>query len=156
MLELLSFERLAETMSHLHDCPFDLDCASLDKAAQMWTGTFLRPIWDDPTAQRKGLWPLYMRIRLPVAQVQIRVAKVSSATIVDNQGIERYSFNQLERTREGMRLCFNEMMRIDLRLVGPVHATYEERASPGLHALYRGFLFVQSGPKIEGTGGDVA
>jgi hypothetical protein len=149
MRDLISFDQLAEVMSALHDCPFDLDRAVFSEETLKWTGTFFRPRWDDPAAEHAGWALVYGRSRLPVAEAFVGVANVAATSVLDDVGIGRYNFNQVERTRDGIRLCFNEAMRIELRLAGPVHATYEERVSSRLRAVYRQFLLVQSGPRIE-------
>jgi hypothetical protein len=108
MRDLISFDQLAEVMSSLHDCPFDLDRASFSEETQKWTGTFFRPLWDDPAAEHAGWALVYSRSRLPAAEAFVTVANVAVTNVLDDQGIGRYSFNQVERTPNGIRLCFNE------------------------------------------------
>lgn len=147
--EIDSFAELADTMTALHDCPFDLDRSTFRESSGSWTGVFLRPLWDDPRAEHKGLPFVYERTRLPVAETRVNVADVRGVAVVDDQGIGRYTFNEVELMADGVCLCFNERMRIDLRVSGQLHATYEERASPTLRAVYRQFLLVNTGPSIE-------
>jgi hypothetical protein len=67
MREISSFDELDEVMSNLHDCPFDLTRAEFNRAAQTWTGIFLRPVWEDPRAEHSGWW-LFRSTRLPVVE----------------------------------------------------------------------------------------
>lgn len=137
MRDLISFHQLSEAMPALHDCPFDLGRAVFSEETQKWTGTFFRPLWDDPAAEHAGWALVYRRSRLPIAEAFVGIANVAATSVVDDVGIGRYSFNQVEWTRDGIRLCCNEAMRIELRLAGPtVHATYKERVSPRLRAVY--------------------
>ena len=144
-----SFEELDEVMSSLHDCPFDFDRTSLDDATGTWSGTFLRPLWEDPRAEHRGVSLLYVRSRLPVVEATLTVSGVKSQSVIDDQGIGRYTFNEVERISNGLLLRFNEAMRIDLHLAGPIAATYDEQPLPGFCAIYRQFFLVQSGPVIE-------
>lgn len=89
------------------------------------------------------------RTRLPVAETWVKVADVRDVTVLDDQGIGRYTFNEVELVADGVCLCFNERMRINLRVSGQLHATYKEQALPTLRAVYRQFLLVESGPFIE-------
>lgn len=147
--EIDSFAELADTMTALHDCPFDLDRSMFRESSKSWTGVFLRPLWDDPRAENKGLPFVYERIRLPVAEATVKVTDVCDVAVVEDQGIGRYTFNEVQLEANGVCLCFNEQMRIDLRVSGQLHATYEERDSPTLRAVYRESFLVQSGPSIE-------
>lgn len=149
MDHISTFEELDDFMTKLHDCPFDLDRTSFDKVTGMWSGTFLRPLWDDPRAEHRGLSLLYVRTRLPVTQVTLTVAGAENVEIIDDQGIGLYTFNEIERASNGLRLLFNQAMQIDLQLSGPIEATYDEQPLPGRWAVYRQFFLVQSGPEIE-------
>ena len=149
MEHISSLEQLDEIMSNLHDCPFDLERATFDVDAKTWTGIFLRPLWEDPRAEHWGFPLLFVRSRLPVTEASLTVAGVSAVQIIDDQGIGTYDFNELERAPDGVRLCFNQALRIDLNLAGSIDATYDEKLLPGVRATYRQFLLVQSGPKIE-------
>src|SRR5689334_4926486 len=102
MRDLGSFEQLQEAMAALHDCPFDLERAGFNEATRTWTGTFLRSLWDEPTAEHRGWALVYRRSRLRVAEVLVDVANVASASVRHDQGIGRYSFNRVERTRDGV------------------------------------------------------
>lgn len=147
--EIGSFAELADTMTALHDCPFDLDRSTFRESSGSWSGVFLRPLWDDPRAGHKGIPFVYERTRLPVVETWMKVADVRDAAVLDDQGIGRYTFNEVELIADGVSLCFNERMRINLRVSGQLHATYEERALPTMRAVYRQFLLVESGPFIE-------
>ena len=149
MQRVSSFEELYEIMSNLHDCPFDLDEATFDEAAGRWSGTFFRPLWEHPGAERRWFFLVYCRSRLPVAQASICVTGVTDVQVIDDQGIGRYTLNEIERTGEGVQLRFNEVLRIDLHLAAGIEGTYDEQPLPGVRAVYRTFLIVQSGPKIE-------
>lgn len=151
-MEISSVEQLAEVMTNLHDCPFDLDRAIFDEVTHTWTGFFLRPLWDDPCAEHRGFSIFYVRSQLPVAEAVLTVSGVNSCEVADEAQIGRYSFNDIEPTADGVRLHFNENLDIDLQLGGVIDANYEERAVPELRAIYRQVLLVQSGPKIETVG----
>jgi hypothetical protein len=148
MQHISSLEQLDEAVSNLHDCPFDLERATFDANAKTWTGIFLRPLWDDPRAEHRGLSLLYVRSRLPVVEATLIVSGVASQAVFDDQGIGRYSFNEIESISNGVRFRFNEALYIDLYLRGPVAATYDEQPAPGLCAIYRQYLLLQSGPRI--------
>ena len=137
-------------MSNLHDCPFYVDRASYDETAGMWSGIFIRPLWDDPRAQHHGVPLLYLRSRLPVAEAALTIAGVRSLEVVADQGIGKYTFNELERTAGGLRLRFNEALCLNLELSGTLGATYDERPLPDYGAIYRQLFLVQTGPIIEG------
>lgn len=155
MHEIGSFEELVDTMVALHDCPFDLERSSFSEPSGSWTGVFLRPLWDDPRAKHRGVPFVYQQSKLPVAEAWLTITGVATVTIVEDQGIGRYSFNEVQRTADGISLCFNEQMRIDLHIRGSVSARYQERVLQGVQAVYRQFLLVQAGPTIEELdGGD--
>src|SRR5205085_10356849 len=149
MQYISSIEQLDKVMSNLHDCPFDLDRMTLDTKAETWAAMFLRPLWDDPLAEYRGLSILYARTRLPVVEATLTVSGVINCGVFDDQGIGRYSFNQVEPIATGIRLRFNERLYIDLALAGPIAATYDEQPLPNLCAIYRQYFLVQSGPSIE-------
>jgi hypothetical protein len=107
-MHISSVEQLHGVMSNLHDCPFDLDRATFDEATHIWTGLFLRPLWDDPRAEHRGFSILYVRSRLPVAEATLTISGVSTCTVVDNARIGNYSFNEIDPIANGVRLHFNE------------------------------------------------
>jgi hypothetical protein len=148
MHEISSFEELDEVMSNLHDCPFDLPRARFDAVAQTWTGVFLRPVWEDPRAEHTG-WRLYGSTRLPVVEGTLTLTGVTQQFVNDEEGIDSYAFNMAERLSNGVRLRYCEHLSIDLRLAGSVSGTYDEKPLPGLVAVYRQRLLLQSGPQIE-------
>src|SRR5262245_25767031 len=113
-MNISSVEQLDEVMSELHDCPFDLDRAFFDDTSDTWTGFFLRPLWDDPRAEHRGFSILYVRSRLPVVEVTLRIRGVLKCAVTDKARIGRYTFNQVERATDGLRLHFNEELDIDL------------------------------------------
>jgi hypothetical protein len=147
-MHISSIEQLDEVMSELHDCPFELNGARFDVETHTWTGLFLRPLWDDPRAEHRGVSILYVRSRLPVAEVTLRFSRVSNCVVADDARVGRHTFNEIERVSNGVRLLFNENLDIDLELDG-LDATYEERPLPELCAIYRQYFLVQSGPSIE-------
>ena len=148
-MHISSFEQLDEVMTELHDCPFDLDRAVFDEATQTWTGFFLRPLWDDPRAEHRGLPILYVRTQLPVVEATLKLSGVRNWLVADNARIGRYSFNQIEPITNGIRLHFNENLDIDLDLSSSVDADYDERSMPELRAIYRQFFLLQCGPSIK-------
>lgn len=147
-MHISSVEQLDEVMSELHDCPFDLDRALFNEATHTWTGFFLRPLWDDPRAEHRGFSILYVRSQLPVAEVTLHFLGVSKCAVADNARIGRYTFNQVEPAANGLRLHFNENLDIDLELAA-IDITYDERPLPEVRAIYRQYLLMQSGPRIE-------
>ena len=149
MQRVASFEELREIMLNLHDCLFDLDQATFDEAGKRWSGTFLRPLWEHPEAEHRWFILVYCRSRLPVAQASICLTGVTDVQVIDDQGIGRYTLNEIERTGEGVQLRFNEVLRIDLHLAAGIEGTYDEQPLPGVRAVYRQFLIVQGGPTIE-------
>jgi len=144
-----TFEELGDFLTKLHDCPFDFERTSFDKVSEIWSGIFLRPLWEDARAEHRGLPLLYFRTRLPVAEVTLTVARVLSVEVIEDQGIGLYTFNEIERAPSGLRLLFNQAMQINLQLSGPIEATYEEQPLHDRWAVYRQFMLVQSGPEIE-------
>jgi hypothetical protein len=147
-MHISTFKQLYKVMIELHDCPFELDRAAFDEVSHTWTGYFLRPLWDDPRAEHRGFSLLYLHSRLPVAEATVKVSGVVKCVVADNARIGRYSFNQIERTANGVRFHFNENLDIDLK-IEVIDATYEERPVPELCAIYRQYFLVQSGPSIE-------
>ena|ERR1700682_2014966 len=148
-MHISSVEQLDKVMSNLHDCPFDLDRATFDEVTNTWTGFFIRPLWDDPRAEHRGFSILYVRSRLPVAEVTLKVSGVGNYIVADNGRIGRYSFNEIQPIANGVRLHFNEDLDINLELDGAIDANYEERPLPELWAIYRQYFLVQTGPSIE-------
>jgi hypothetical protein len=149
MCHISSFEELNEVMSNLHDCPFDLDPAKFNGITKTWTGVFLRPAWEDPRAEHRGLSLLYVRSRLPVVEATLTLSGVMDQSIVDDQGIGQYSFNEIQRIGNDVRLRYNEAMYVDLYLAGSLIATYNEEPLPGICAIYRQYFLLQTGPKFE-------
>jgi hypothetical protein len=70
-------------------------------------------------------------------------------SVVEDQGIGQYNFDEIETTSNGVRLRYNEAMYIDLHLAGSVVATYKEKPLPGICAIYRQYFLLQTGPKFE-------
>jgi hypothetical protein len=149
MRDVSSFEELEQVMLNLHDCPFDLDRAMFDAVAQTWTGIFLRPDWEDPRAEHKGLPLIYTSTRLPVVEGTLTLHGVTDQFLNDEEGINTYGFDELERQANGVRLRYHEHLYIDLTLAGAIAGTYEERPLPGLVAIYREYFLLQSGPDIQ-------
>ena len=83
-----------------------------------------------------------------MVEATIKFAGVQNVEVVDDQGIELYTFNEIERGSNGVRLLTNQAMQIKIDLLAPISATYDEKPLPGLRAIYRQFLLVQSGPEI--------
>jgi len=148
MLQISSFEQLDEVMSNLHDCPFDLDRAVFDATTGTWRGTFLRPLWDDPRAKHRGLTFLYLHSQLPVVEATLTVENVKNHSVIDDQGIGRYSVSEVEQIPNGVRLSFNEALHIDFDLAGSISATYDEQPVSGICAIYRQYFLMQTGPQI--------
>jgi hypothetical protein len=148
MLQISSFEGFDEVISNLHDCPFDLDRVVFDAATETWRGTFLRPLWDDPRAQHRGLIFLYLQSQLPVAEATLTIVNVKNYSVVDAQGIGRYSVTGIGKIPNGVRLSFNEALHIDFDLGESISATYEERVVADIRAIYRQYFLMQTGPKI--------
>lgn len=147
-MHISTVEQLDEVITDLHDCPFDLDRAIFDEATHMWTGFFLRPLWEDPRAEHRGFSILYVRSQLPVVEVTLKVSGVDKSVVADNARIGRYSFNQIEPIPNGVRLHFNENLDIELEL-SAIDVTYDERPLPELCAIYRQYFLLQSGPSIQ-------
>ena len=148
-MQISSLEQLDDVMSNLHDCPFDLDRAVFDTTTETWRGIFLRPLWDDPRAKHRGFFLLYLHSQLPVVEAALTISGVKEHSVVYDQGIGRYTFNEVEQIPDGVRLSFNETLYIDLNLSGGVSATYDEQPLPDLCAIYTQLFLVQSGPRIE-------
>ena len=79
----IAFEQLDDVMTKLHDCPFDFDSSSFDKESAAWSGIFLRPLWEDPRAEHSGLPLLYVKTRLPVAEVTLTVEGVEKVEVIE-------------------------------------------------------------------------
>ena len=148
MLQVSSFEQLYEVMSNLHDCPFDFDRAVFDASTGTWRGAFLRPLWDDPRAEHQGLTLVYLRSRLPVVEAFLTINGVKNYSIVDDQGIGRYSVSEVEQIPHGVRLSFNEALHLEFEFAGSMSATYDEQPVPGICAIYRQYFLIQTGPEI--------
>ncbi len=84
-----------------------------------------------------------------MVEATLTIAGVKKHAVVDDQGIGRYTLNEVERISDGVRLSFNEALHIDLQLAGGVLAIYDEQPLPELCAIYRQYFLIQSGPKIE-------
>lgn len=147
-MQIRSFEQLEEVISNLHDCPFDLDRSGFDAASETWRGIFLRPLWDDPRAKHRGLFLLYSHSQLPVAEATLTIAGVKNHSVLDDQGIGRYTVSEVQRLPNGVRLAFNEALQIDFELAGSISATYDEQSVSGIRAIYRQYFLMQTGPKI--------
>jgi hypothetical protein len=154
MSHLATFEQVKEITSLLHDCPIDLDNASFDRVAHEWRGTFLRPLWEDPGAVFKR-WALFVvESRLPIAEATLCFRRVAEVRVLHDQGIGTYTLNRATRLSDGLRLSFNEALELDILLEGSLDATYQERLLPGYSAVYREYLFLQTGPSIEVAAGN--
>lgn len=64
-------------------------------AAGTWRGPFLRPLWDDLLAKHSGLWIVYVRSQLPVVEATLTIAAVTKPSVIVDQGIGRYTFNEV-------------------------------------------------------------
>lgn len=148
-----SFEDLRELMLNLHDCPFDLDEAAFDEQGGTWSGTFLRPLWGHPDAESRRVGIFSTEYRLPVVKASIRIEGVRGIEVIDDQGIGRYTLNDIARAADYVQFSFNEVMRIVLHLAEGIDARYDEQPLPTVRAVYTefsiAFLVVQSGPRIE-------
>src|SRR5574341_1176440 len=107
MDHISSFKKLDDFMTRLHDCPFDFDRSSIDKLSRKWTGMFLRPLWGDPHAEHRGFSVIYVKTRLPVAEVTLTIRGGEKVEVVDDQGIGVYTFNEIDRTSNGLQLIFD-------------------------------------------------
>jgi hypothetical protein len=149
MSRLTTFERLNEVVSQLHDCPIDLDKAVFDRAAHEWRGTFLRPLWESPGAVHKRRALIIVDSRLPIAEGALCFRQVTDVRILNDQGIGTYTLNKAKRMAGGLRFSFNEALELEILFEGVLDATYDERPLPGYTAVYRQYLFAQTGPEIE-------
>jgi hypothetical protein len=147
-IELAGFADVARQLEALHDCPFDLDQAQYDSETHEWQAAFLRPVWDDPGVERQRRALVVLEHRVPVVEARLLVRSVSQIQILDDQRIGRYTFNRVVSTATGLRLEFNERMRVELTVVGHPAGSYEEVEVVGIRAVYREVLFVQSGPSL--------
>ena len=151
----MSFEELDEVMSGLHDCPFDLDDARFDEQAAKWTGRFFRPVSENPSViERTKSRFVFSRYRMPVVLASMGVSGVQQVQLVHDQGIGWYTLNRIKRTADGISIDFCEALRIDLRLTAGIDVTYVEDPLPGKRAVFRTFLSIWTGPKIEDATGD--
>lgn len=131
----------------LHDCPFDLEQARFDELGHEWLGRFLRPVHEGPAVQRCGSF-LLGEVRLPVVEALVRFRGVRGVRVLDDPRIRRFSFNRVREIGGGLRLEFNEQLRIELMLTEAWVATYDEAPLPGIEAVYRSVLLVELGPWI--------
>ena len=151
MQRIKSFEALREAMSELHDCPFVLSEAVLDPASETWTGKFLKPVWDDLHTETTGIRFIYEKSTLPLVLATVQINGVKAVRVEDDQGIDSYSFNDLEEREDGLRFQFNEAMYLDLDIGQAIDALYEETAVPDRKAVFKSFFIVEFGPTIEKT-----
>ncbi len=149
MARLTTFEGLNEVMSQLHDCPIDLDQAVFDRAAHEWRGTFLRPLWEGPGAVHRRRALIIVDSRLPIAEGALCFRQVTDVRILHDQGIGTYTLNKVGRLAGGLRVSFNQALELEILFEGALDATYDERPLPGYTAVYRQYLFAQTGPEIE-------
>jgi len=149
MSRLTTFERLNEVVSQLHDCPIDLDKAVFDRAAHEWRGTFLRPLWESPGAVHKRRALIIVDSRLPIAEGALCFRQVTDVRILNDQGIGTYTLNKAKRMAGGLRFSFNEALELEILFEGVLDGIYDERPLPGYTAVYRQYLFAQTGPEIE-------
>lgn len=149
IIDLSNFDAISKRLDSLHDCPFDLDQAQLDRGTQEWLGRFLRPVWDGPGAQHRRRALVIRESRLPVVEARLRLRAVSETRIVDDQRIGRYSFNRVELIEGGLQLLFNERLKIEVAFNGEPAGTYEEISVAEICAVYRQLLFIQTGPALQ-------
>jgi hypothetical protein len=143
-----SLEELDELMGNLHDYPFDLDQVEFDKAAGTWKGTFFRPLHQAPDVERRRFALVFWRWRMPVVRALVCVKGVADVRILADQGIGRYSFNEVRPTNEGVCFRFNEALEIEFDLVRGIDVTYDEELMPEARAVVRSFLLAETGPEI--------
>ena len=148
-IELANLDVISERLDLLHDCPFDLDQAQFDRGTHEWLGRFLRPVWDGPEVQHRRRALLIWESRLPVVEARLRLQAVTEMRIVGDQGIGRYSFNRVERMQGGLKILFNEGMKIVMAFNGEPTGSYEEVFIADIHAIYRQMLLVQTGPALQ-------
>ena len=141
-----SFEELTACMDELHDYPFTLSQATLDASEKVWTGVFLRPMLEaEDRITRNGSF-LAGKIECPVANASVTIRGVSGIKVLDDQGIDTYSFNGVERIVNGFRLEFNEALALEFE-VERFDATYLETELRDTTAIFKNFLIVESGPE---------
>lgn len=148
-IELANFDAISERLESLHDCPFDLAQTQLDRETHEWRGRFLRAVWDAPEAQHRRHAFVVLESRLPVMEARLCLRATADVRIVNDQGIGRYTFNRVERTDDGLRLVFNELLKIEVAISGEPSGTYEEVSVADICAVYRQVLFVQTGPRLQ-------
>ena len=85
---------------------------------------------------------------LPV-EARLRLRSVTRVRVLDDQRIGRYTFNRVVKSSVGLRLVFNERLRIEVAMSGQPKGMYEEVPVVGIRAMYRELLLLQSGPKLE-------
>ncbi len=156
-MHISTVEQLDEVITDLHDCPFDLDRAIFDEATHMWTGFFLRPLWEDPRAEHRGFSILYVRSQLPVVEVTLKVSGVDKSVVADNARIGRYSFNQIEPIPNGVRLHFNENLDIELELTSG-HCQNCAQSTDSIFFCSRGRPFKRSphNKSLDASGGSAS
>jgi hypothetical protein len=155
MRHISSFEELDGVMSELHDCPFDLDDANFDEKVATWTGRFYRPVSEDPSAiERTKSRRVFSRYKMPVVLASVCISGVQQVRLLDDPRIGWYTLNRIKRTSNGIRVEFCEALKIDLDLTGPIDVTYVEDPLPGKCAVYRTFLSIWTGPRIEDVASD--
>ena len=148
MAHLITFEQLKEILAELHDCPIDLDEAQFDRAQREWRGFFLRPVCESPSAVHRYWGFIAGESRCPVAEGKLVIRGVAEVRRFDDQGIGTYTLNRVQSVPGGLHISFNELLRLEIVLDGPIDATYEERLLPGHTAVYRMVLGAETGPKI--------
>jgi hypothetical protein len=149
-VNLRSATAIVEWLESLHDCPFDLAQARFDDDTHAWSGRFLRPVWDGAEAQhRRRAWVTW-ESRLPVMEVRVSIHQAARVRVLEDQGIRLYTFTGARRIGSGgLRLDFNERLKIEIASEHELTATAEEVAVTGIRAVYRQWLFVQTGPALE-------
>ena len=90
----------------------------------------------------------------PVVLASMGVSGVQQVQLVHDQGIGWYTLNRIKRTADGISIDFCEALRIDLRLTAGIDVTYVEDPLPGKRAVFRTFLSIWTGPKVEDATGD--
>jgi hypothetical protein len=90
---------------------------------------------------------IYGKTECPVAEATLTIGYVSNIEVIDDQGIDTYSFNGVENTDKGFRLEFNEAMVIEFE-VETVVATYSESELNNKRAVFKNLLIIESGPEI--------
>jgi len=145
--QINSFQELVDCMNELHDYPFTLSEATFDNSQKVWKGIFLRPMLEsEDRVVHKGSF-IYGKTECPVAKATLTISSVSNIEVIDDQGIDRYSFNGVQSTDKGFRLEFNEAMMIEFE-VETIMATYSESELSDKTAVFKNLLIIESGPEI--------